>query len=284
MKVKTLLAVPRKEVHLPILLSDILPIDDLDTFKIHFARWNNEAQPLEVLARSRAEWRGWQEYYPGRNDFNRPYIFSLAQFYHEADTWMFGGIFRVLERHPDRYVVEEMDRGSALIGRLKLLSPYRSRTTRTFMQPHYDQFTVKEITREPYAGLPFGGFANIDLTFDELATIVRNERPDWRGALEATKGIYLVTDSATLTRYVGSAHGENGIWSRWSNYIATGHGGNVELRNLVARHGVEYCQRHFRFALLEDHRMGTSDDVILAREAHWKRVLMARGEDGLNRN
>ncbi|NOE36239.1 GIY-YIG nuclease family protein [Ruegeria sp. HKCCD7318] len=269
---------------MPILLADIWPIEDQDDFKIHFARWNNHAQPLEVLARDREEWRGWQEYYPGRNDFNRQFIFSLAQFYHEPGTWLFGGVFRVLERHADRYVVEETDRGAGFVGRLKLLSDYRSRTTRTFMQPHYDQFIVKEITREPYAGLPFPGMGNIDLAFDELSTLVRNDRPDWRGALETAKGIYLVTDTRTTRRYVGSAHGENGIWARWSNYVETGHGGNVELRNLVDQNGLEYCQDNFRFALLEDHRMGTSDDVILAREAHWKRILLARGEDGLNRN
>lgn len=53
MKVKTLLAAPGKEIHLLTLLSDIFPIDDPDAFKIQFARRNNEAQPLEVLARSR---------------------------------------------------------------------------------------------------------------------------------------------------------------------------------------------------------------------------------------
>jgi hypothetical protein len=269
---------------LSIQLTDIWPIADQDDFKIHFARWNYHAQPLEVMARSRDEWRGWQEYYPGRNDFNLPYIFSLAQFYQEPDTWMFGGIYRIIERHADRYVVEETDRGADFIGRLKLTSPYRSRTTRTFMQPHSSEFIVKEITLEPYNGLPFPGYSAIDLTFDELSTVVRNGRQDWRGALETTKGIYLITDTATSRRYVGSAHGENGIWARWSNYLETGHGGNVELRNLVRENGLGYCQEHFRFALLEDHRIGTADDIILAREAHWKRVLITRGDGGLNRN
>ncbi|WP_273070698.1 hypothetical protein, partial [Thioclava marina] len=45
-------------------------------------------------------------YRPGRDDFNRPLIFSLIQFYHEQDSWLFGGVYHVLDRHPDRYEVE----------------------------------------------------------------------------------------------------------------------------------------------------------------------------------
>ena len=84
-------------------LSEIWRIENLSDYKVHFARWNGDAQPLEVFVRDKAEWQGWQEYWPGRNDFNRPYIFSLMQFYHETDIWLFGGVFRVLERHSERY-------------------------------------------------------------------------------------------------------------------------------------------------------------------------------------
>ena len=36
--------------------------------------------------------------------------------------------------------------------------------------------------------------------------------------------------------------------------------------------------------LLEARPAPTPDDVILAREAYWKRILFTRGEQGLNRN
>ena len=58
-----------------IFLHDIWPIKDLTDYKVHFARWNGEVQPLEVWARDKQEWQGWQEYRPGRDDFNRPHIF-----------------------------------------------------------------------------------------------------------------------------------------------------------------------------------------------------------------
>jgi len=38
-------------------------------------------------------WIGWNQWSGGRNDFNRKYIFSLIQFCHEPNKWLFGGIF-----------------------------------------------------------------------------------------------------------------------------------------------------------------------------------------------
>ena len=62
---------------MPILVKDIWPIESLADYKVHFARYNQHSQPLEVWVRSKEEWQAWQEYWPGRNDFNRPLIFSL---------------------------------------------------------------------------------------------------------------------------------------------------------------------------------------------------------------
>lgn len=98
------------------------------------------------------------------------------------------------------------------------------------------------------------------------------------------KGIYLITDTKTGRRYVGSAYSEHGIWSRWCSYVASGHGGNIELRTLVSDPSLDYCRMNFRFALLEYRLSRTPDDVILAREAFWKRILLTRGDHGLNRN
>lgn len=267
-----------------IFLGDIWPITDLADYKVHFARWNGDVQPLEVWARDKDEWQEWQEYRPGRDDFNRPYIFSLAQFYHETDIWLFGGIFRVLTRHEDRYEVEAMEIGKTFIGRLKLRSPYRGRTTRVNLENHYSSFEVQEILREPYSGRSFPGYDDIDVSFDELETLVRNDRPDWKTALESIKGVYLITDLKTGRRYVGAAYSDRGVWSRWCSYIESGHGGNVELRSLVTDPSLEYCRANFRFALLEHRSNRTPDEVVIAREAFWKRILLTRGEHGLNRN
>jgi hypothetical protein len=149
---------------------------------------------------------------------------------------------------------------------------------------HYPGFEVQEILREPYSGRAFSGFEDIDLSFEELETLVRNSRADWRAALSNVKGVYLISDITTGKRYIGSAYGDQGIWARWCAYVASGHGGNIELRALVSDPTLDYCRKCFRFALLEYRPSPTPDELILAREAFWKRILLTRGEYGLNRN
>lgn len=267
-----------------IMLNNIFPITNLTDYKVHFAKWNEENQPLDVFTKDRQEWQGWQEYRPGRDDFNRPMIFALASFYHEPLTWLFGGIFRVLARHEDRYEVELTDIGAGFIGRLKLRSPYNARTVRVNMEDQYGNFEVVEILREPYTGRAFPGYEDIHLSFEEIETIVRNSRPDWMASLESVKGIYLITDTKTGKRYVGSAYGEGGIWSRWCSYVSTGHGGNEELLALVTTPDLAYCRANFRFALLEHRSFRVDDKTIIEREGFWKKLLLTRGEQGLNRN
>ena len=264
--------------------ANIFPIEQPSLYKLHFARHNGHEQPLDVFVRSRKEWQRWQEYKPNYNQFNRPYIFSVIKFYHEPDIWLFGGIWEILERLPDSYVVSPTDRGRHFIGRLKLHYHYRQMPARVNLERHLDKFTVSEILREEYSGLDFPGHDRIDIGFGELKALIHKDRPDWRGALENTKGVYLIGDGETGRLYVGSAYGDGGVWSRWREYIDTGHGGNAELKKIVKDRGQEYCQRNFRFSLLESHAARIADEVIVERESHWKRILRSRGEFGLNRN
>ena len=270
-----------------ILLRDIWPIENRTDYKIHFGRWNKSEQPLDAWVNG--DWQYWQEYYPGRNDFNRKFIFSLMDFYHEEDTWLFGGVFEVTARHlGERYEVALAEIGTSFIGRLKLHCPYRGRTTRVNLENHFDTFRVSEILREPYTGRQFPGYESIHLSFGELESIVRNERADWKAALSSVKGVYLVTDRNTRKRYVGSAYaekGEKGVWSRWHQYVGSGHGNNKGLKDLLRgkEDPMAYC-RQFCFSLLEHRPMHTPDSEIIVRESFWKTILMSRGEDGLNWN
>ncbi len=193
-------------------------------------------------------------------------------------------MFEVTARHSDSYEVTLLKKGACFTGRLKIHSPYRGRTTRVNFENHYGLFKVHEILREPYSGRRLPGYDDIDLSFEELEALVRNDRPDWKGALENIKGIYLISDTLTGKRYVGSAYSDQGIWSRWYNYAFSGHGGNVELRALILNPTLDYCRANFRFALLEHRSSRTADEFILSREAFWKRILLTRGEQGLNRN
>lgn len=259
-------------------------------YKVHFARWNGDTQPLRALAASIDEWRAWQEWYPVRNDFNRPYIFSMAQMPGANDYWMFGGIWRVLgsEQRADgrRYYNVELDENlQPLIARLKLHRVHKKRGTRLNLENHYEHFVVSEILPRTYSGRAFPGYDAVHLSFQELESLMKHGRQDWATALGHVKGVYLITDTLTQKRYVGSAYGDWGIWSRWRVYTDIGHGGNKGMRDLLEGHDLGYCRSHFKFALLEHHDARTDDAIILGREEHWKQVLDTRSvETGLNRN
>lgn len=269
---------------LPILLPELIPLSDEKAFKLHFARWDKRAEPLDDYLRDWELWAGWQRYKPGRDDFNRPKIFSLMNFYPEPDTWLFGGIWDVLARRDDSYEVELTNQAAAYVGRLKIAYSYKDRMTRPFLEKHYERMVVAELLRERYTGRRFPGYEWLDVSFSELELIIRSGRPDWKQALELAKGIYLITDTATDKRYVGAAYGDAGVWSRWTAYILTGSGGNVELRALIDASGLDYCREHFRFSLLEHHTSMVSNETVLERESFWKRVLSTRGLSGLNLN
>ena len=266
-------------------LCDVWDIQNAEDYKVHFARNNGDAEPLEVWARSPKEWRRWQETPLKKDDFNLPRIFSLMRFYHEPDAWLFGGIFRVMQRRDDGgYRVTLTDEGKIYIGRLKLRSQYKGRNPRAKLDVQYANLEVLEILKEPYAGTPFLGHLSIDLSFGELETIVRNQQSDWKGALQHISGVYLISDKRSDRLYVGAAYREGGIWSRWSDYVHSGHGGNIELRGVVGKRPHNYCRRHFRFALLEVLLQTTPDEAVITRESHWKQVLRTRGPRGLNKN
>lgn len=269
-------------------LNSILSIENQHDYKLHLACWDGDNNPLDVFVRSRKEWDDWNAWKGHRDDFNKDFIFSLMDFYHEPDIWLFGGIYKVLSRGSENrthsYKVELVKNFQDLIGRLKvsLKRPARARAVR--LENYYQKITVSEILREPYTGEVFCGYENINHDFSRLESIYRNNKQDWKAALENVKGVYLITDKKNGKRYVGSAYGNSGIWSRWACYIGTGHGWNDELTKLIKKEGINYARDNFSFAILEYRSMKTDDKVIIDRENYWKEVLLTRGSFGYNKN
>jgi hypothetical protein len=269
-------------------LSDLIGELDASQCKLHCAVWNGEEYPIDVLARSWDDWVGWNSWRGPRDDFNRQYIFSLAQARDNPSHWLFGGVFEVLARRPKpramSYDVElRPDYMGAYIKRLMLAFRRPGRSVRLNLERHLDLIDVASILSQPYAGAPFPGHDQINHTLGELEVVIAQRRPDWRGALEHMKGVYVIHDEVTGKPYVGSACGDTGIWARLGDYVASLHGGNVALRELIGRDGPEYARANLRFALLEFWSMRTSDEHVLAREGYWKDVLLSR-EFGNNRN
>ena len=144
---------------------------------------------------------------------------------------------------------------------------------------------VSEILPVPYIGEPFPGYDQINISFPELENIILTQKPDWKAALETTQGIYMITDTLNGKRYVGAAYGNNGIWSRWHDYVdSQGHGGNAELSNVIKRDG-NYARKNFQFTMLEAINPKIEEDIVIRREQHWKTVLLTQNKEyGYNLN
>lgn len=240
------------------------------------------------MASNQEEWQGWNSWRSVKDDFNREFVFSVAQDKHDATLWLFGGIWEVLERRSTQQahsytVALREDLMGPFVRRLWIRHKRSGRNIRRTMESVLPTMTVSSILQEPFAGDPFPGHDRINHSLADLQAVVTQARADWRIALESMKGVYVIHDKETGLRYVGSAYGDTGIWQRWVTYAATLHGGNVGLKALLEEKGDEYYRTNMRFALLEYWSMRTDDDHVLQRESYWKDVLHARSL-GHNKN
>ena len=274
-----------REGHM-IRLQDVIRIDDPTQYKLHLACRNQDGDhPLDVYVADRGTWLGWNQWRGKKNDWTRDFVFSLMEFYPKTDTWLFGGVFRVLERHDDSYELQEVDDYKKYVGRAILsFHNYQGLRGRAFcLEKFLNRFELAEILPAPYSGEHFPGYEHINHDFNILETIFRSERSDWKAALSSVKGVYLISDKRNGKQYIGSAYSDMGIWSRWACYMGTGHGWNDELTALIAEKTIGYARKNFRFSLLEIMSMPMSDQTIIARESHWKEALLTRNF-GYNKN
>lgn len=274
-------------------LSNIIRIDNPGRYKGHFAVLNDKSvEPLDEFVEDKDYWKRWQEYRPKKKKsdvyidcFSKDFIFSFMRFYPRGNEyWLFGGIWKIIKRN-NRYKVELCDRGKEFIGRLLVQYKYGKKNIRPNFENHYHKMIVSEIFDQEYSGEVFPGSNNIDIEFKKLKHIFKINKSGWQDTLGHTDGIYLITDTKNGKKYVGIAHGGEGIWSRWRNYIDNGHGGNECLRELVDKKGLKYAEKNFKFAILETYKFGTADDTIDYREKYWKNVFMSKDEKyGYNKN
>lgn len=141
---------------------------------------------------------------------------------------------------------------------------------------------VIEILPQGYIG-NFPGLLDFVLEYDELKTLIDNPEAnhEWWHHLSAVNGVYLILDASTGQQYIGSACGANGIWQRWSDYAAVGHGHNKELMALHEAEPTHY--RNFRFSVLQSLPSNITQREIIEIENLYKQKLGSRAH-GLNRN
>ena len=266
------------------LLSLLNPSIRPEEAKVHLATWNGEDNPIDVyLAGEFDEWQCWQT----RRNFERKFVVSLISL-PGPDRWLFAGVHNSttpewLEDHKlYRYALTEDQSCKEMNGRLVASFHRPGRQSYLNAENWSQKIFLSEVFSESLSIGEFPGFKGVNLTKDELEMIFRQSLQSWRTALSSVAGVYLISDTASGKVYVGSASGEGGIWQRWACYADDGHGGNVELRKLLTEAGAERAKK-FRYSILEIADVHASLQDILARESHWKDVLMSRTH-GLNAN
>lgn len=263
---------------LAILNPDIRP----EETKVHLATWNGIDNPIDLyMAGKFDEWQRWQT----RKNFERKFVISLISA-PGVDRWLFAGVHKssvpewIGEKNEYRYDLAEDQRCKEMNGRLIASFHRPGRQSYLNSEKWIDEILVSEIRAEQLSIGEFPGFKAVNITKEELELIFRQSLESWRTALSNVAGVYLISDTLSGRLYVGSASGQGGIWQRWSGYAADGHGGNVELRRLLAEEGVERA-RKFRYSILEITDLHASQKDVLERESHWKDILMSR-EYGMN--
>src|SRR6266851_6027404 len=135
-------------------LSSLLPIANPKDYKVHLASWNGKAQPLDVFVRDRRKWDSWNAWRSAKDDFNRPYILSLIDFYPQPGLWLFGGVYKVVARsqrkYSSSYRVQAVPEHTELVGRLKIRFTRPGRVRAIRLERYYERMTISALLSEPY--------------------------------------------------------------------------------------------------------------------------------------
>jgi hypothetical protein len=131
--------------------------------------------------------------------------------------------------------------------------------------------------------MEFPGYLDVVLDLHQLRRITghRVAHRTWHQMLGATAGVYLILDKRSGTQYVGSAYGSGGILGRWTTYATNSHGGNTQLRELIAVS--PNAAEHFQFSILQTLPMTLTPREVIEHERRHKQKLGSRAH-GLNSN
>jgi len=172
------------------------------------------------------------------------------------------------QSNTDFYQTIALDSLSDLIGRL--IISWNAGTRQWIQHAAGRERPVVQINAS-FEEPAFPGYADLILSLDQIQAIPSR----WRDALQATKGVYLLTCPKTREIYVGSATGSDGFLGRWTQYARDGHGGNVRLKSREPS--------NYQVGILQVAGSDDDDDAVLEMEALWKRKLQTRAM-GLNSN
>ncbi|SDT18766.1 GIY-YIG nuclease family protein [Pseudomonas oryzae] len=268
------------------LLRTLSPTFSSKAAKVHLAVPNEEGEDPydELLSGNFERWQKWQS----QKNFERKFVVSLIKL-KKPNHWLFAGVYQsckpvIRENRPDLffYDLEELEEFRDFKARLVVKFSRPGRQSYLLMDKWEDLFEAVEWKGEAVSIGEFPGFKKVLLSRQDLQVMVRSAPESWRTALSSVAGVYLISDTVSGKLYVGSATGGAGIWQRWVQYADTGHGGNVELIDLMNAGGTDRLTG-FRYSILEIADVSESPENMRKRESHWKEILMTRMH-GFNSN
>lgn len=273
-----------------IMLNDLLRFDtaEVPNVRVKFNIYNGYDDPLDLYKTNPDEVNvTWFLWHDDRRYFNVGQT-AICLLKLRGDQWLLTTIKKITRlldvTDGVGYDADEVKEYEQYFGRLVVEYHNPCRTMGRKYENVMDELEVVQILNEQYTGNEFPGYENVRLSYPLLKNIVDRQLPGWVDALRNQKAVYLITDTKTGKMYVGSATSQTGmLLQRWSSYAADGHGGNIELRELVKQQGLDYVKENFQYSILENYNARMDDGYILKRESWWKETLRTR-EFGYNKN
>ena len=273
-----------------IMLNDLLRFDaaEVPNVRVKFNIYNGYDDPLDLYKTNPDEVNvTWFLWHDDRRYFNVGQT-AICLLKLRGDQWLLTTIKKITRlldvTDGVGYDADEVKEYEQYFGRLVVEYHNPCRTMGRKYENVMDELEVVQILNEQYTGNEFPGYENVRLSYPLLKNIVDRQLPGWVDALRNQKAVYLITDTKTGKMYVGSATSQTGmLLQRWSSYAADGHGGNVELRELVKQQGLDYVKENFQYSILENYKARMDDEYILKRESWWKETLCTRTH-GYNKN
>ena len=273
-----------------IMLNDLLHFDaaEVPNVRVKFNIYNGYDDPLDLYKTNPDEVNvTWFLWHDDRRYFNVGQT-AVCLLKLRGDQWLLTTIKKITRlldvTDGVGYDAVEVKEYEQYFGRLVVEYHNPCRTMGRKYENVMDELEVVQILNEQYTGNEFPGYENVRLSYPLLKNIVDRQLPGWVDALRNQKAVYLITDTKTGKMYVGSATSQTGmLLQRWSSYAADGHGGNIELRELVKQRGLDYVKENFQYSILENYNARMDDEYILKRESWWKETLCTRTH-GYNKN
>ena len=273
-----------------IMLNDLLRFDtaEVPNVRVKFNIYNGYDDPLDLYKTNPDEVNvTWFLWHDDRRYFNVGQT-AICLLKLRGDQWLLTTIKKITRlldvTDGVGYDADEVKEYEQYFGRLVVEYHNPCRTMGRKYENVMDELEVVQILNEQYTGNEFPGYENVRLSYPLLKNIVDRQLPGWVDALRNQKAVYLITDTKTGKMYVGTATSQTGmLLQRWSSYAADGHGGNIELRELVKQQGRDYVKENFQYSILENYNARMDDGYILKRESWWKETLCTRTH-GYNKN